>query len=107
MSEVSQDEIQQILASMDPEARAHFAEAALGKDAEELVGSDIGQYLVGVAQQEVREAYEELKKVSPWRVLKVQELQNRIWKAETFVTELRALILNGRTAARKLEEVED
>ena len=42
-----------------------FAEAVLGKDAEEFIASDLGRYLIGQADMEIEEAQEALCKVAP------------------------------------------
>lgn len=80
-----------------------IAEAILGKDAEEFINSDIGQYMIGAAEQEAQEAYESLKGVSPWRRRRIQELQNRIWKAESFKVWLAELVTSGRQAMDALD----
>ena len=80
-----------------------IAEAILGKDAEEFINSEIGQYMIGAAEQEAQEAYESLKNVSPWRRRRIQELQNRIWKAESFKTWLAELVTSGKQAMDALD----
>jgi hypothetical protein len=81
-----------------------YAEAMLGKDAEEFLETDIGRYLIGRAEQESREAMDQLKKIYPWRRRKIQELQNRIWLAENVQGWIVELIISGRQALQTLDE---
>lgn len=81
-----------------------FAEAILGRDAEEFVQSDIGQYVIGCAEQEAQEAMEQLKKVYPWRKRKITELQNKIWRAESLQQWLSELIIQGTQATSQLDQ---
>lgn len=81
-----------------------LAEAILGKDVEDFLNSDIGKYLIGCAEQEAVEAMNELKTVSTWRKRKILDLQNRIWRAESFQKWLGELIISGRQAIQQLDE---
>lgn len=80
-----------------------FAEAIIGRDAEEFVQSDIGQYIIGCAEQEANEAMDQLKHVLPWRKRKITELQNKIWRAESLQSWLAELIIKGKQATQQLE----
>lgn len=104
---MSQDnDLQEILAELDPESRVAFAEAALGRDSEEFFRSDLGRYLIGCAQQEYAEAGAKLKSVPWWRVFRITELQNQMWRSEQFMVWLRDLIIKGRAAESTLREEE-
>jgi len=81
-----------------------FAEAIIGRDAEDFVNSDIGRYVIGCAEQEANEAIAQLKNVYPWRRRKITELQNKIWRAESIQTWISELIIKGRQAQQQLEE---
>lgn len=81
-----------------------YAEAILGRDAEEFAQSDIGRYVFGCAEQEAQEALSQLKNVYPWRRRKITELQNKIWRAESVQTWLSELIIKGRQAQQQLED---
>jgi len=48
----------------------------------------------------------ELQKVNPWRRRRILTLQNQVWRAESFVTWLRELVVSGRQAEAALEESE-
>ena len=80
-----------------------FAEAILGRDAEEFIQSDIGKYLIGCAEQEAQEAMEELKHVYSWRRRKITELQNKIWRAESVQSWIAEIIIKGKQATQQLE----
>jgi hypothetical protein len=81
-----------------------YAEAIIGRDAEDFVNSDIGRYVIGCAEQEANEAIAQLKNVYPWRRRKITELQNKIWRAESIQTWISELIIKGRQAQQQLEE---
>lgn len=83
-----------------------FSEAILGKDAEDFINSEIGRYLIGCADQEAFEAVEKLKKVYPWRTRRITELQNEIWRAESFKSWIAELVIKGRQATQQLEQDE-
>lgn len=86
---------------MNPEL---VAEAILGKDAEEFLNTELGRYLIGRAEQEASEATQQLKDVWSWRSKKIQELQNKIWRAESVQSWLADLIISGRQAMETLDE---
>ena len=98
------NDIQEILSALDPDQRTAFAEIALGRDAEEFFHSDLGRYMVGCAQQEYSEAGAKLKTVQWWRVFRITELQNQMWRSEQFMVWLRDLIIRGRAADMVLRE---
>lgn len=81
-----------------------FAEAMIGKDAEEFIRSDIGRYIIGCAEQEAQEALDQLKRVYPWRRRKITELQNKIWRAESIQSWLAELVIKGQQAIQQLDE---
>lgn len=84
-----------------------YAEAMLGQDVESFLASDIGRYLIGRADQESADAADKLKTVFPWRRRRITELQNQIWRAESFQSWLGELIIRGRQATSQLEQQED
>lgn len=80
------------------------AEAILGKDAEEFLNTELGRYLVGRAEQEAADAMHQLKSVYSWRRKKIQELQNKVWRAESVQQWIADLIISGRQAMETLDE---
>ena len=81
-----------------------MAEAILGRDAEEFLNTELGQYLMGRCEQEIQEAQELLSEVSPWRKRRIRDLQNQVWRARSLKTWLAELIANGKAAEAALEE---
>lgn len=89
---------------MTPEEEVLFAEAVLGRDAEEFLNSDLGRYMVGRAEQHEREAMEMLSKVSPWRRNRIRQLQNEIWRAQSMKGWIAEMVTSGRAAMHALED---
>ena len=63
--------------------------------------------MIGAAHQEIILAQQQLARVLPWRRRKIQELQNRIWRSEFFLSLLRELLVSGRAAKGLIEEGEN
>jgi hypothetical protein len=83
-----------------------LAEAVLGRDAEEFLNSELGQFVLGRCEVEIKEAQYKLSRVSSWRRRRIQELQNEIWRAESLKGWFAELIQNGRAAEAALSERE-
>jgi hypothetical protein len=73
-------------------------QGALGAEAEEFLRSDLGRVVLTQAQNEAREALSKLRTVLPWRRRRIAELQNVIWRAESFEGWLRATMATGQQA---------
>ena len=101
---IADDQLQEMLARLDPTTRTLVAEVDLGGECAEFLDSQVGRYLVGCAQQEILAANEALASVSPWRRRRIQELQNRRWRAESLLIWLRDLLLSGKAAVGVLSE---
>jgi hypothetical protein len=91
------------------ETDALLAEAALGREAEQFINTNIGKYLSGCCEQEIRMAQDELSTVSWWRHRRIKQLQNQVWRARSFSTWMTELVNSGRVAEETLStyEVED
>jgi len=100
------DELEELLGQLDPTSRTLAAEIDLGVQARGFASSPMGRYLVGCAQQEIAEAQEALAHVAPWRKRRIQELQNKIWRATSFCTWLRDAIVSGHRAGQTLDNGE-
>lgn len=83
-----------------------LAEAVLGRDAEEFLRSELGQFILGRCDGEIAEAQHNLARVASWRRRRIQELQNEIWRAESLKGWFAELIQNGRAAEAALSERE-
>lgn len=106
MAVENQAELQAILETLDPTTRTLVAEADLGNQTIEWLRSELGRYIVGCAHQEIADAQAQLATTLPWRRRRIQELQNRVWRARTLLSWLRELLLSGHQATRILTEAE-
>ena len=91
----------------DLSTQTMYAEAILGKDAEEFLNTDLGRYMMARAEEEEREALEALATVWPWRRRRISDLQARLWRARSFKGWLAEMITSGRQALQQLEVRED
>jgi hypothetical protein len=83
-----------------------MAEAILGRDAEEFLNTELGQFILGRCEQEIQEAQAQLSRVSPWRRNRIRQLQNEVWRAQSVKQWLGELIANGKAAEASLDEQE-
>jgi len=100
------NELSGLLDSLDPTTRTLVAEVDLGQQAKEFLASDLGRHLVGCLHQEVILSQEALARVLPWRRRRIQELQNRIWRAQFMLSWLRDLLVSSKSAESALQEAE-
>lgn len=77
--------------------------AVFGREVENFLNTAIGKYLVERAENQADAANEQLKRVCSWRSRKIQELQNKIWVAESFQQWLADAIIDGHQALNILE----
>ena len=75
-----------------------IAEALLGEEAEKFLVSDLGRCLIGMAQQDVKEAEQGLKLVDPEDKKTIVALQNKAWLGGNFESYIHELISKGRIA---------
>ena len=80
------------------------AEAILGKDAEEFIQSELGRYIIGRVDQEREEAVQKLTKTFAWRRDRIRDLQNQIWRCDTFKSWLADMVIRGKAAIDLLEQ---
>lgn len=99
-------DLDEILEGIDPTTRTLIAEVDLANEAKEFFTSQVGRYVVGCAEQEIKDASLELTRVWPWRRRRIQQLQNRIWRAQALLSWLSSLVVAGRSAEASLAEVE-
>ncbi len=104
--EAIDEDVQELLLRLDPSTRTLVAEVDLGIQARDFMNSDLGRHLVGCLNQELSLAQEELNKVLFWRVFRIKELQNTIWRSQFMLSWLRDLILSGKSADGALQESE-
>lgn len=75
-----------------------IAESLIGDEAEKFFDSDLGRAMIGMAEQQVREAQEAFVEMDPENILGIRELQNRAKLGRMFKSYLIELISNGRQA---------
>jgi len=78
--------------------------AVFGRQVEDFLKSDIGDYLLQCAKRKEMLAMEQLKRVSPWRRRRIQQLQNEIEIAESIQGWLGDAIASGHAALEQLQE---
>ena len=91
----------------DTSAQALYAEAILGKDAEDFFKKDLGRYILARVDEEERDAMEALANTSPWRRRRIADLQAKVWRARSFKGWLSEMIVSGRQALQQLENTEE
>ena len=74
------------------------AEAIIGDEAKRFKESDLGRTVLGMAEQEKQAAYEELALVNPSEPEAVRQLQNVVWRVDSFKGWLNELITKGENA---------
>ncbi|MEN6440936.1 MAG: hypothetical protein ABFD97_20390 [Syntrophobacter sp.] len=83
---------------------SRIAVLELCDEAERFFATPIGRYIVGVSDQEVQAALDELKKVDPEDTKKIRELQNRIAVAEGAIVWMAETMANGRQVLQLIAE---
>lgn len=81
-----------------------IAEALIGDEAKRFLESDLGQVILGMAQQEVDAAVEKLKAVDPTDAKVIREIQNEVWRAEQFKGWLTELFHKGEAALQAFKQ---
>ena len=87
----------------DEDGHLLLAEAMLGEECLEFVRSDVGRYVLGRADQEIKEATALLRTVLPFRWRRISVLQNRIKVAENTKKWLLEQIVSGKMAMAEVE----
>jgi len=101
-----QNDLSDYIANLDMESRLAFSEVLLGQDADAFLTSDLGRTMVGFAQQEYTEALLALETVPWYRKRRIQALQAQAWRAKTFVSWLKDLVIQGRQAESALKQAD-
>ena len=99
-------DVQELIETLDPTAKVLFAEAVLGRDVHDFLTSELGRYIIGCAEQEYRDAVLKLETVPAWRWRRVRELQNQMWRAKSLLAWLRDLLTAGASAEHVLDDME-
>lgn len=91
---------------IDHEQATNLAAAALGRDAQDFLSSELGRYLFGKADKEAGEALEALATADPANAKQIEALQSRIWRARSFRNWLYELVAIGQQAEMVLEQMD-
>ncbi len=75
-----------------------IAEAELGEQARAFIESDLGRYMLGLADQEVVFAQEALEKVDPTDSDEIRRIQNQAWLGRRFKEWLFDIMDKGESA---------
>lgn len=75
-----------------------IAVAEIGEKAREFLESELGRCLVGIAEQDLREAQEQLELVDPMDTDKIMSLQNDARFARSYKQRLEELLYDGENA---------
>lgn len=75
-----------------------IATAELGDEAKRFLESDLGKVMLGLAQQEVELAQEDLEEVEPTDTAEIRKLQNQAKVGRWFEKWLRELLADGEAA---------
>lgn len=81
-----------------------LAERDLGEKCKAFLETDVGLYLKGVAEQDVRLCADALLMVDPSDVETIRKIQFKAHTAQNFLTWLDDAISNGRTAGNLILE---
>lgn len=75
-----------------------IAEAELGDEAKQFLEGNLGKFLKGVADQEVKIVQDLLLKADPENTIAIRELQNRAFRWQMFTELLEGLVASGNQA---------
>ena len=84
-----------------------IAQAELGEEARKFLESDLGKVLLGLAQQQVDAALDDLGKVSPTDVEKIRDLQSQVKVGRWFGQWLKELLSDGENAIQTYQQQRD
>ena len=82
------------------------AEYYLGKDAEDFIESELGRYIIGRIEQERAELVAKLIATPARANRRITQLQNEIWRCDTFKGWLADMVVRGKQALHQLETEE-
>lgn len=91
-----------------PSSEEHLRDVlSFSEEVNSFLETKVGAYLCQCADKEIEAAHNVLKKIFPWRRNAIRDLQNRIWRAESFKQWLDDAIRAGAQARQILEEQDD
>lgn len=82
-------------------------DAVFGKQVEDFLQSDIGNFLLSRANLELEDAIEKLKRIKPNAEHEIRNLQSTIVRSENFMQWLGSAVEDGLRATNQLDGEED
>jgi len=92
---------------VDEESRVRYADARVGMQVETFLRSEVGQYLIGRAEQQENDAIEALIALDSWHFLKIRKARNAIAVARSLREWLSDAVQAGIAAGANLQAEED
>lgn len=83
-----------------------IAAAELGEEARNFLASDLGKCLLGMAQQDVMDAQEQLEVIDPTKVEEIRQLQSQAKRGRNFEQWLLELLDKGESAIEVFRQQE-
>lgn len=90
----------------DETTREYMEQVKFGIEVESFLSGKVGSYLIKRAHKEIDEAVEELKRVDATDASLVQQIQNKIWRAESIDEWLAEKVQEGWNAEEQLRSQE-
>ena len=84
-----------------------FAAADLGEKARSFLGTDLGRYLKGCAEQQIHECSRQLLKVHHENAKEIQLLQNKAQTASNFLIWIGEAIGMGDNAFQQIQQQQE
>ena len=81
-----------------------FAAADLGEKARSFLGTDLGRYLKGCAEQQINDCSRQLLTVSPHNTNEIQLLQGKAQTASNFLIWINEAIGMGDNAFQQIQQ---
>ena len=81
-----------------------FAAADLGEKARSFLGTDLGRYLKGCAEQQINECSRQLLKIHHANAKEIQLLQSKAQTASNFLTWINEAIGMGDNAFQQIQQ---
>lgn len=84
-----------------------IAEAVIGDEAKNFIESDLGKTILGMIEQDIALATAKYREVDPTDSKTVRDIQNEVWRAETFKSYLLQLFQRGEQAIHVFAQQRD
>lgn len=92
---------------MNTDTNELIAAAEIGDQARAFLESELGKCILGMAEQEVLAAQEQLGTISPVDEKGITALQNKIFRAKSFEAWLQELLADGENALSVFRQTQE